>query len=462
MLEALEPMEGMSMKLNVDQPRANWRERAVEAVVSADLFGLTGIRNIGTYEEAVVAFNKLETRNWDLFAALGWALEPDPIETLRNTLRKLIGREHIFFTPSGQCAIAQVLSLLPQREVVMPAFMCYQVKQAIEGIGKRIIYVDQAKNSVNATAAEYAEAAQPGRILLVVHMYGIPTDIMAICELARERGCVTIEDAVPGFGGNLNGHALGTFADFGVFSFQQSKRIPAFRGGFIVVNNERIVDPESINTRRVIETKRGLPIGGMVQALIHNFATAPWFYRNLTLPLLGLRETLPRFVSRLRQKTIARLDHQSVRTLRLPQTPDYTREIHPYQAELINRMMDRWDGIRQRIARQVAIYAEVFQGTPIQTFLSPECDAGALMRFPIAFPGKDRAAIVSRALRHRLYLKLVWPRPLPEVSEYYRCPNAVWASRNLVLLPLYSRLSLSAAELMARGTVEIDREMPSA
>ena len=450
------------MSLNVERQVANSRDITRDAVVSADLFGPTGIRNVGKNEEAVVPFNKLETRNRDLLAALGWAFQPDPMEALRNTLRKLIEREHIFFAPSGQCAIAQVLSLLPQREVVMPAFMCYQVKQAIEGVGKRIVYVDQAENSVNATAAEYAEAAQPGRILLVVHMYGIPTDVQAICELARKRDCVTIEDAVPGFGGKLNGRALGTFADFGVFSFHQSKRVPAFRGGFIVVNNERIVDPEKINTRRVIDTKRRLPIGGMLQALIQNFATAPWFYRNLTLPLLGLRETLPRFVSRLRQKTVARSDHQSGGAPRLPQTPYYTREIHPYQAELINRMMDRWDGIRQRIARQVSIYQEVFQGTPIQTFLSPECDAGALMRFPIAFPGKDRAAIVSGALRRGLYLKLVWPRPLPEASEYSRFPNAVWASRNLVLLPLYSRLSLSAAELLARGTVETDRETPPA
>src|ERR1039457_5026918 len=187
----------MLMSLNVDRQVANSRDITRDAVVSADLFGHTGIRNVGKNEEAVVPFNKLETRNRDLLAALGWAFQPDPMEALRNTLRKLIEREHIFFTPSGQCAIAQVLSLLPQREVVMPAFMCYQVQQAIEGVGKRIVYVDQAENSVNATAAEYAEAAQPGRILLVVHMYGIPTDVQAICELARKRDCVTIEDAVP-------------------------------------------------------------------------------------------------------------------------------------------------------------------------------------------------------------------------------------------------------------------------
>lgn len=426
---------------------------------STELSECPDIYKVRTNHEAVVPFNKLETRNWELLAAaVGWAFQPDPIEALRNGLRELIGREHLFFTPSGQCAIAQVLSLLPQREVVMPAFMCLQVKQAIEGIGKRIIYVDQAKNSVNATAAEYDRVAEPGRILLVVHMYGIPTNVEEICELASKRGCITIEDAVPGFGGRLNGRALGTFGDFGVFSFHQSKRIPAFHGGFIAVNNERIIDPRKLDSNRVIETRRKFPVIGMLQALIHNFATASWFYRSLTLPLMGLRDAPRQFQDRLRPKVVGHLDSQWDGAVHLPQTPYYNREIHPYQAELINRMMRRWNGMRQQIASQVSIYEEVFHNTSVQTFMSPRSDGGAMMRFPIAFPGKVRGAIIAKALRRRVYLNPGWQRPLPEVSEYSRYPNAVWASRNLVLLPLYSRLSLNATRLIARTIVEIDRE----
>jgi len=109
--------------------------------------------------------------------------------------------------------------------------------------GKRIIYVDLARNSVNATSAEYAEAAKPGRILLATHLFGIPTDIEAICELAKDRYCVVIEDVAAAFGGRRNGRFLGTFADFGIFSFQRSKRLPAF-GGAIIVNNDQVACPQ--------------------------------------------------------------------------------------------------------------------------------------------------------------------------------------------------------------------------
>lgn len=451
------------MHLNVERPVPTSREKhggTNEEVISRRVSAPSEISEVKRVREAIVPFNTLETRNWDLLAAFGWLFRPDPMAALRDTLRELTGREHVFFAPSGQCAIAQVVSLLPQREVVMPAYMCGQVKQGIEAVGKRIIYVDQAKNGVNATAAEYAEAARPGRILLAAHLYGIPTDIEAICELAKTRGCVTIEDAVPCVGGRLHGKALGTFADFGIFSFQQSKRLPAFRGGVIVVNNERIVDPDKINATRVVDTKRTLPVGGMLEALIQNFATTPWIYRSLTLPLLGLRGVLPRLSSALRHKAAGGSNKQASAPS-LPHTQYYTRELHPYQAELINRMLNRWEAIRQRIAGLVTIYEEAFRQTPIQTFLSPECDRGALMRFPIAFPGKDRAAIISRALGRGVYLKVYWPRPLPEVSEYSKFPNAVWASRNLVLLPLYTALSPRSAELLAQNVIEIERNAPA-
>src|ERR1017187_2112998 len=90
----------------------------------------------------VIPFNRLETRNWDLVAALAWGQYRDPLVALRDALQSLTGRQLIVFAPSGRCAIAQVLSLLPQREIVMPAFTCWAVKTAAKIAGKHIVYVD--------------------------------------------------------------------------------------------------------------------------------------------------------------------------------------------------------------------------------------------------------------------------------------------------------------------------------
>lgn len=82
------------------------------------------------------------------------------------------------------------------------------------------------------------------------------------------------------------------------------------------------------------------------------------------------------------------------------------------------------------------------------------------MRFPIAFPRKNREVLLRLALKRELYMKVLWSRPLPDESEYSRFPNAVWAARNLVLLPLYTALSAKAAQLLAQNVVHIEQEAP--
>jgi dTDP-4-amino-4,6-dideoxygalactose transaminase len=391
---------------------------------------------------AVVPRNRLETRNWELLAGFLWVCHPDPLAALRDALRNLMGRQNVFFAPSGQCAIAQVLSMLPQREVVMPACTCGVVKTAAEVAGKRIIYVDLAKNCVNATSAEYADSAKPGRILLATHLFGVPTDIEAICALAKDRNCVVIEDAVPAFGARRNGRLLGTFADFGIFSFQRSKRLPAFGGGVIVVNNDQIVDPTKLGACRLVRAERTMPFKDLAHGLVYNVATSPWVFGRLVLPLL-----------RRRYRDMPAAEDASTQTGAI-RSPNYTREFHPYQAELVLRMLRRMDEIRDRIARLVTTYLDAFRNTSVATLLPSECDNAGLMRFPIAIPGKERNDILRLALKRGMYLAPNYGL-LPQKSELARFPNAVWAVQNVALLPLYRRLPEQSAQWLAKRIIEI-------
>jgi dTDP-4-amino-4,6-dideoxygalactose transaminase len=405
--------------------------------------------------DAKVAFNRPEARTRDLLAALAYPFRQDPLKSLRRSLQEMFGREHIYFAPSGQCAIAQIVAMLPQKEVVMPAYMCYQVRHAIAATGKKIIYVDVARNGVNSTAAEFEEAARPGRILVAAHLFGAPTDIEAICELARKRDCVTIEDAVPAFSGRHNGRLLGTIADFGVFSFHHSKRMSAFSGAVIVVNNAEIINPLALDSSRIIQTKLQFPLTDLGMGIAQNIGTFPWVYRSLTLPLLPLRHLIPEMLHKLRRKKDT--PSESMRAAGPPSVPHnrfFTREVHPYQAEILLSLVRRMDGIRDHISRLVHVYQEVFQNTSIVPVVSADCDAGAMMRFPVVFPGKDRDEVLRRAEQYGLQLKSGWRGTLSEESENSRFPNAVWVSRNVTLLPLYTGLSLKSAECLARSLVQ--------
>jgi len=390
--------------------------------------------------------NRLETTNHDLLLGLYTSRGKQSREALRDALRRITGRRHVFLAPSGRAAIAQILSLLPCHEVVMPAYTCPAVITAAEVAGKRMIYVDSSAASLNATSAEFKAEARPGRVLLPTHIFGLPTDIDDICALAKERGCVTIEDAAASFPSRPNGRLLGTVADFGVFSFERSKRLPAFRGAAIVVNNERLIDPAVFESHSAVSLKDGLPIRELLFSLLFNLTTHPSVYG---------RFTVHRIIRRHRS-TLAVEEAQS-RDEGL-HSPFFNRAFHAYQADLVLRALNRWEAIGQHIERLVAVYKRIFASTPIRTFITGTCDERALLRFPITVPGIERGEILRRALKCGLYLETNFESPLPPKSEQAKYPNACWAAENVVLLPLYRRLSLEAAEAIGRRVVRIAEE----
>src|ERR1019366_2821584 len=316
--------------------------------------------------------NRLDTTNWELLATLASFPRPALVEELRDVLRKMTGREHVFFAPSCREAIAQILSMLPQREVVMPAYTCPVVKVAVELAGKTIVYVDISKETLNATSREYEKEVKCGRVLLPTHLFGIPTDVERICQLAKDRNCVTIEDAAAALGSQRNGRPLGTFADFGVFSFERSKRVPSFQGAAIIVNNDHLLDPAKLSIHRVTPTKGGMPIRELLRAMVYNAATIPWLYGRVTVPRL-----LGRYAEMHGEPEWA----PSATALN---SAYYKQEFHPYQAGLALRVTKRMNGIRDHVRRLADIYKNAFHNAPLDTFLSPDCDCAGLLRFPVA------------------------------------------------------------------------------
>ena len=173
-------------------------------------------------------------------------------------------------------------------------------------------------------------------------------------------------------------------------------------------------------------------------SLIFNLATQPSVYGRFTLHriLRGHRSTLG--LEKAETPAEAR------------NTPFFNRAFHGYQAELVLRALNRWDAIGQHIENLVAAYKRTFASTSVRTFITGACDEKALLRFPITLPGIERGEVLRRALRCGLYLETNYESPLAPESEHAKYPNACWAAENVVLLPLYRRLSLEAAETIAR------------
>ena len=148
--------------------------------------------------------------------------------------------EDVCLTPSARDALYEVLLRLPQETVVVPAYTCIAVVEAVLLAGKKIIY---SKNDENGFNSSYLESIEPNMIVLATHQYGMPCNIEQVAAKCKEVGAVLIEDCATSMGTTVNGKKTGTFGDFAVVSFNASKllNVPPY-GGVLISKNKQILD----------------------------------------------------------------------------------------------------------------------------------------------------------------------------------------------------------------------------
>lgn len=132
-------------------------------------------------------------------------------------------------------AILEALDVGPGDEVILPAYTCVVVPNAILYRGAKPVYVDIDKDTFNIETRSIEKAVTPRtKAILAQHTFGRPCDIETILDIARRRHLVVIEDCAHAFGASLKGRRLGTFGDFAFVSTDHSKVLSTSVGGFVL------------------------------------------------------------------------------------------------------------------------------------------------------------------------------------------------------------------------------------
>jgi len=79
------------------------------------------------------------------------------------------------------------------------------------------------------------------KAVIVVHIYGQSAKIKEISFLAKKYGAFLIEDAAEALGAEYENKKVGTFGDFGVYSFNGNKLLTTSSGGVLVSPNEELI-----------------------------------------------------------------------------------------------------------------------------------------------------------------------------------------------------------------------------
>lgn len=153
------------------------------------------------------------------------------------------GAQKILLTTSGTSALemaAMLCDIKPGDEVIMPSFTFTSTATAFVQQGAKIVFVDIRPDTMNIDENLIEDAITDAtRVIVVVDYAGVAPDMDAINVMAKRHGLLVVEDAAQGVMSKYKGHALGTIADFGCYSFHETKNYSAGEGGAIVINDAK-------------------------------------------------------------------------------------------------------------------------------------------------------------------------------------------------------------------------------
>jgi dTDP-4-amino-4,6-dideoxygalactose transaminase len=153
-------------------------------------------------------------------------------------------------TSSGTTAL--YLALLAHRiaagdEVITVPFTFIASATSILFAGARPVFVDVDETSFNMDPALVEAAITPHtRAILPVSLYGNPTGLPQIAEIAERHGLALIEDAAQAHGAAVDGQRSGSWG-IGAFSFYPTKNMTTGEGGMLTT-----ADPELAERARLL------------------------------------------------------------------------------------------------------------------------------------------------------------------------------------------------------------------
>jgi dTDP-4-amino-4,6-dideoxygalactose transaminase len=126
-------------------------------------------------------------------------------------------------------------------EVILPAFTCLVVANAIRYLGAKPVYADIEPRTLSLTRRT-VEPLLTERTAAVImqNTFGKSPDAVPLRELADKRGVFLFEDCAHGFGGTAAGRPNGAIADAAFFSTQWNKSFSTGLGGIAVSSDHRI------------------------------------------------------------------------------------------------------------------------------------------------------------------------------------------------------------------------------
>ena len=167
-------------------------------------------------------------------------------KTFQKLMQVFSNNQYCLFVNSGTTALFLILKALQQlksaTEIILPAYTAPSLVLPIKKAGLRPILCDISLDTFNMDINTINSVVSSNTLaILVVHMFGIPTNISQIKTILNDQNIFIIDDAASAMGSKINGNVTGSMGDVGLYSFNRGKNFTTSCGGCLLSNRTDLI-----------------------------------------------------------------------------------------------------------------------------------------------------------------------------------------------------------------------------
>jgi dTDP-4-amino-4,6-dideoxygalactose transaminase len=194
-----------------------------------------------------------------LFDASAFSLGPW-VERFEEEVAAYLGVPHAIGVNSGTSALHLAMiaaGVSPGDKVLVPANTFIATAWAVLYAGAEPVFCDVESSTWCMDPVDAERRIAPGvKAVVPVHLYGQPAKMDDIMALARHYRLAVIEDVAQAIGARFQGRTLGSWGNFGGYSFYPGKNLGAAGEGGLVVTSDATAAARIRTLRHHAQTER--------------------------------------------------------------------------------------------------------------------------------------------------------------------------------------------------------------
>ncbi len=258
----------------------------------------------------------------------------DEVECFEKEYSDFISVDYCIGVSSGTSALMLALIALEigiGDEVITTPMTFFATAEAISVVGAKPVFIDINAETYNLNPENIEGAiTKKTKAILAVHLYGHPSEMDAIKEIAIKHKLYVIEDAAQAHDAEYKEQRVGTIGDVACFSFYPGKNLGAYGdAGAVTTNNEDIYQ------KILMLRNHGRRPGSKYEHVIVGYGE-----RLDSLQAAILRVKLRHFkewIEIRRQKASLYNNLIKSNNIALPYCEDYVRHVYQYYVIRTNR-----------------------------------------------------------------------------------------------------------------------------